>query len=188
MRTSSVSTLVLVLITTLVAAPARAQQANAPKPPSNPAPAAAPSESQRPPVLSAQARLTAARKIVIQHAGGTIPNDVIGEAFEGWGRYTVVFEREQADMIVSIEAPTVEGGVSLSSGNGKTSNSRTLNSGAVTQIRLVIRDAHNGLVLWSGVEIPHSAINSKRRQENEIEASLKVFRRFRAMIEPEPVQ
>lgn len=99
-----------------------------------------------------------------------------------------MYEREQADLIVSIEAPTVEGGVSVSGGSGQSSASRTLSSGAVTQIRLTIRDARNGLALWNGVETPHSALKGKRREDNEVDASLKLFRRFRALIEPEPVQ
>ena len=41
-------------------------------------------EAARPPAIAPHARLTAARTIFIEHSGGSIPNDVIGQAFEGW--------------------------------------------------------------------------------------------------------
>ncbi|MDR3762973.1 MAG: hypothetical protein P4M01_02645 [Acidobacteriota bacterium] len=172
---------VLALLAALTV-PCPAQQ-----PPPEAKPEAAASEAQRPPVLSTQARLMAARSIVIQHSGGSIPNDVIDQAFEGWGRFVIVYDRQKADLIVSIEAPTVDNGVSVSGGPGGRA-SRNLSSGAVTQVRLLVRDAHDGVTLWSGVESPKGALKSSRREDNEVEASLKVFRRFRAIFEPGTVQ
>lgn len=169
--------------------PCRAQQDDPRPPAAASSPEAAPDGTQRSPVLSPHARLMAARSIVVLHSGGSIPNDVIGQAFEGWGRFTIVHDRDKADLIVSIEAPTADGGVSVSSGtNGQPTANRTLSSGAVTQVRLLVRDARNGLTLWGGVEFPKGALKNRRREDNEIEASLKLFRRFRAIFEPETVQ
>ena len=117
------------------------------------------------PVLSAQARLLAAHRIYIEHLGASLPNDVIGNAFAGWFRYTLVGSPEKADLIVSINAPEMDG--------------------SLLEIRLSILDAHDRLLLWGGVERPKSALKERRREDNVIESSLKLFRRFRAVIEPE---
>ena len=70
-------------------------------------------EPPKPAVISPNARLMAARSIFIEHAGGILPNDVIGDAFQGWGRYTVVADPARADLIVSINAPVTDSGVSV---------------------------------------------------------------------------
>jgi hypothetical protein len=133
----------------------------------------------------------AARTIFIEHAGATLPNDVIGDAFQGWGHYTVVGDPANADLIVSISAPTVDSGVSVGDGSrgrhgAGSSSSTALSSSEVTQIRLLILDAHDRVVLWSGSEQPKSSIKEKKREDSVVEASLRLFRRFRSLIEPEP--
>jgi hypothetical protein len=148
-------------------------------------------ESPKPPVISPHARLMAARSIYIEHAGGRLPNDVIGDAFQGWGHYIVVRDPAQADLIVSIDAPVSDSGVSVGGGGARrgsspANNSRTLSSSSVTLIRLLILDAHNRVVLWSGSEQPKSSIKEKQREDKEVDASLILFRRFRNSIEPEP--
>jgi hypothetical protein len=55
------------------------------------------------------------------------------------------------------------------------------------QIRLFILDAHDRVVLWSGNEQPKGSMKGKQREDNEVEASLRLFRRFRTVIEPEPL-
>jgi hypothetical protein len=141
-----------------------------------------------PPDVSPNARLMAARSIYIEHSGGSLPNDVIGDAFQGWGRYQLVGDPAQADLIVSIGAPassdsgvTVGGGGRHGSGGG-----RTVSPPEVNQIRLLILDAHDRVVLWSGSEQPKSALKEKQREDHLVEASLRLFRRFRNLIEPEP--
>ena len=143
-------------------------------------------ETPKPAPIAPHARLLAARTIYIQHVGGRIPNDVIGDAFHGWGHYTVVAEPEQADLIVSINAPVSDSGVSVSSGNGRHSTPASSQGSAITQIRLAILDAHDRVVLWSGTEQPKSSFKEKQREDNEVEASLRLFRRFRNVVEPEP--
>jgi hypothetical protein len=145
-------------------------------------------EAPKPQVISSQARLMAARSIYIEHAGGRLPNDVIGDAFQGWGHYTVVFDPARADLIVSINAPVSDSGVSVGAGDGRhgSSSGKNISSSSITGIRLVILDAHDRVVLWSGSEQPKSALKEKQREDNEVEASLRLFRRFRNVIEPEP--
>jgi hypothetical protein len=135
------------------------------------------------PVISSHARLMAAQRIYIEHAGGRLPNDVIGDAFRGWGHYIVVHDPAEADIIVSINAPTADSGVQVSGSNGRPV---PLASGPVIQIRLIILDARDRVLLWSGTEQPKSSIKGKQREDNEVDASLKLFRRFRNVIEPEP--
>ncbi len=142
-----------------------------------------------PAAIAPHARLLAARSIYIEHAGGRLPNDVIGDAFQGWGRYLVVNDPAQADLIVSINAPTSDTGVSVGAGDGRHGApppSRSLSSGDATQIRLTILDAHDRVVLWSGTEQPKSSLKEKQREDNTVDASLRLFRRFRNTIEPEP--
>jgi hypothetical protein len=139
--------------------------------------------------VSPHARLLAARSIYIEHAGGRLPNDVIGDAFQGWGRFIVVNDPAQADLIVSINAPTSDTGVSVGGGDGRHGApppSRTLSTSDVVQIRLSILDAHDRVVLWSGSEQPKSSLKEKQREDNAVDASLRLFRRFRNIIEPEP--
>jgi hypothetical protein len=136
--------------------------------------------------ISSHARLLAARSIYIEHAGGRLPNDVIGDAFQGWGRYTVVADPAQADLIVSINAPVSDSGVSVGDGRHGAPPSHTLSSSDVVQIRLTILDAHDRVVLWSGSEQPKSSLKQQKREDNEVDASLLLFRRFRALIEPAP--
>lgn len=149
-------------------------------------------DAPKPPVISPLARLMAARSIFIEHAGGRLPNDVIGDAFQGWGHYTVVADPGQADLIASINAPVSDSGVSMGSTaggrrpGGSSSASRSLSSSNVTQIRLLVLDARDRAVLWSGTEQPKYARKEREREDHLVEASLRLFRRFRDTIEPEP--
>jgi hypothetical protein len=134
----------------------------------------------------------AARSICIENAGGRIPNDVIGDAFQGWGHYILVGDPAQADLIVSINAPVSDSGVSVGGGGGNgrrgpgSSSSSSPSSSNVTQIRLLVLDAHDRAVLWSDSEQPKSSIKERQREDNVVDASLRLFRRFRNSIAPEP--
>ncbi len=150
-------------------------------------------ESPKPtpaPPIASHARLMAARSIHIEHAGSLLPNDVIGDAFQGWGHYILVADPAQADLIVSINAPVADSGVSVSAGDSRhgapPSGGRIVASTDVTQISLFVLDAHDRVVLWSGSERPKSSMKQKQREDNIVETSLRLFRRFRNVIEPEP--
>jgi hypothetical protein len=137
----------------------------------------------KPPVISAHARLMAARRIFIEHAGGRLPNDVIGDAFQGWGRFQLVGDPGQADLIVSILAPVSDAGVSVGPGSGRRGAAAA--SAAATEIILQVLDAHDRVVLWSGRQQPKSSMKEKQREDNTVDASLRLFRSFRDAIEPE---
>ncbi len=138
-------------------------------------------------VVSPKLRMMNARTILITHSGGRIPNDIIDEAFRGWGRYRVVNRREDADMVVSIEGVLANSGFEVSGGGPNPARHEVLVSGAVINIRLFIRDAHDGAVLWAGSELPKgSRKEGGSREDHEVDASLRLFRRFREYIEPEP--
>ncbi len=145
-------------------------------------------EAPKPAPIAPHARLIAARSIYIEHSGGRLPNDVIGDAFQGWGRFSLVPDPAQADLIVSINAPVSDAGVSVGSGSGHgaPASSRATSSSEVIQIRLTILDAHDRVVLWSGSEQPRNSFKQQKREDNEVDASLLLFRRFRTVIEPEP--
>jgi len=143
-------------------------------------------DAPKPPVVSPHARLMAARSIYIEHAGGSIPNDVIGDAFQGWGHFRLVNDPAEADLIVSINAPSSDTGVSVSGRADGRGSGTSRSSASITQIRLLILDAHDRVVLWSGNEQPKSSMKEKQREDNEVEASLRLFRRFRNTIDPDP--
>jgi hypothetical protein len=147
-----------------------------------------PPKSAPPLSITPHARLLAARSIYVEHHGGRLPNDVIGDAFQGWGRYALVADPAAADLIVSISAPVSDSGVSVGGGNGRhpDASTRAASSTDVVQIRLTILDAHDRVVLWSGSEQPKSSLKESKREDNEVQASLHLFRRFRTLIEPEP--
>ena len=139
-----------------------------------------------PPAISPQARLTAARAIYIEYAGSRLPYDVISDAFQGWGRYTIVSDPASADLVVSIAAPTSDSGVSVGGAGPDDRRLSPSNSSNVTQIRLTILDARDRAVLWSGNEQPKGSVHERQREENVVQTSLRLFRRFRSTLEPEP--
>jgi len=136
-------------------------------------------EAAAPAAVSPHVRLMAARSIYIKSAPPSIPYDIIGDAFQGWGRYQVADDPAAADLIVSIVAPASNTGASV--GNAKRSPAP---SSDLTEIRLTILDAHDHAVLWSGSEQPKGALTEKRHEDELVDASLRLFRRFRASIEP----
>ena len=139
-------------------------------------------EAAAPAAVSPHTRLMAARSIYIKSAPASIPYDIIGDAFQGWGRYQVADNPAGADLIVSIVAPPANPGASVG-GNAK---NRPAASSDMTEIRLTILDARDRAVLWSGSEQPKGAFSAKRHEDELVDASLRLFRRFRASIEPEP--
>jgi hypothetical protein len=142
-------------------------------------------DAAKTPAIATHARLMAARTIYIEHAGGRLPNDVIGDAFQGWGHYQLVGDPARADLIVAINAPTTETGISVGPGSGNGPQTPLGSSGGqVLQIRLFILDARDRVTLWSGIEQPKGSRKEKQREDNVVDSSLHLFRRFRDTIEP----
>lgn len=147
-------------------------------------------KTEPPKFIPPLARLQAAKTVYLKNAGGNeVPYNVIESAIEGWGRYTFADSPDKADLIVEVSAPQ-ESGASVSStvtsdspgGKSTTTSTKDL---SVISIKMSVLDAHNKVMLWSGTERPKGGFKQKAREDNLIESSLKLFRQFRARVEPE---
>lgn len=78
------------------------QPTPSPAPASSPAPAPD-GESGKKRLLTPEARLAAARNVlIVRTRGADIPYDVIRTTIEGWGRYSLVATPEKADLILEV--------------------------------------------------------------------------------------
>jgi hypothetical protein len=156
---------------------------------------AQPSTSGKP-VIAPMARLNAAKTVYLKKLGGNdIPFNVIANAFDGWAKYMVISSPEKADLIVEITAPEQEDSgfaISSSSSSGEVNNKhdqvKTTHTFTVTNIRMVVVDAHTKTPLWAGNEQPRNAARKNKTEDNLVEASQKLFQHFHDRVEPPPVQ
>lgn len=153
-----------------------------------------------PPVLNPTARLNLARTVFMKNGGGSrIPYDVISSGVEGWGRYKLVGSPEKADLIVEVTSPdSDDGGFSVTSSTSSTSpktglpetstnTTRQVSTGG-GRITIMVYDAHNHVRLWMESEQAKSAMRSKARDANLIEAAEKLITKFRQRVEPDPTE
>ncbi|ABF41106.1 hypothetical protein Acid345_2105 [Candidatus Koribacter versatilis Ellin345] len=146
------------------------------------------------PVLSPSARLAAAKTAYLKNAGGSeIPYNVISDGVEGWGRYKLVQDPTEADIIIEVMAPSSSNGVSVSAGTssdqhlGAPAQSMTTSKElTITRITLIVYDARSKAALWSATEQPKSAMKAKTRQDNVVESAQRLLTKFRERVEPEP--
>jgi hypothetical protein len=165
-------------------------QSGVPTPPPE-APATA---SPKQPVISPTARLNAAKTVYIKRlAGGNdIPFNVIANGFDGWAKYMVVSSPDKADLIVEVTAPEQEDSglaISSNSSSGEVNNKhdqavKTTKTFTVTNIRMVVLDAHTKTPLWSGSEQPRSAARKNKSEDNLVDAAQKLFQHFHDRVEP----
>lgn len=155
------------------------------------APAAPP--EQKKPAISSESRLLAAKTVFVRRPrGNTIPYDAISAGFEGWGRYAVVNDETKAELIVEVTAPqessgfSVSGSTSANNGNGQATKSTKEFSNA--PVRMVVFDGRTKTPLWSSFEQPKSAMRRKAQEDNQVEASQRLFRKFHDRIEPLPAE
>jgi hypothetical protein len=150
--------------------------------------------TKKPVPLTPSARLGAAKTAYITTvSGSSIPYNVLTSALQGWGRLQLVNAPEQADIILEISAPDGGGGVSISSSNSAmpgrpeqtTSTSRQISNGP---LRLIVYDAKSRMALWSANEQPKFAVKQQARENNLVEASQRLWAKFRERIEPTPAQ
>ncbi len=162
----------------------------------SPSPSAASQTEKKHPLLTPEARLAAARNVlVIRTRGGDIPYDVIRTTIEGWGRYTLVSQPEKADLIIEVASSGggsdvhVTSGSSNSSQTGRpeqsTSTSKDISS---TDVTLTVSDAQNKRVLWHATETAKYAVKQKARENNLVEAAEKLASKFHDRIEPPPLR
>jgi hypothetical protein len=140
------------------------------------------------------ARLVHARSVmVVRSRGSVIPFDVVKSTVEGWGRFVLVENPEQADLVVQVATTggdselSVTGSMSPSIESGKlersTRSSKDLSS---SEVSLTVLDARNRRVLWSATETAHYAMKQTARENNLVEAAEKLVSKFHDRLEPPP--
>src|SRR5690242_1135348 len=99
------STLLISMATAQQAAPAASQGSQTGATTS----ANVPAQKTTPIAVSRAQRLSAAKTVFVKKVEGSeIPVNVIANALEGWGRYTLVNSPEKADLLIEITAPQQE--------------------------------------------------------------------------------
>jgi hypothetical protein len=144
--------------------------------------------------VNPSARLAAAKTAFVRNAvGSDIAYNVITSAMESWGRFRLVGTPESADIVVEVSAPGTGGsGVSVSSSVSRvgpmgrqeqsSGRARDISNGPV---RIIVYDARSHVALWSASEQPHFAIKQKGKEDQLVQASERLFNRFRDRVEPE---
>jgi hypothetical protein len=154
-------------------------------------------EQRKPVSISTTARLAAAKTALLRKAGGSdIPYKVMESSLTAWGHFTLVDDRNKADVIIDVAAPYDDASVEMSSvagasplnGDSATGNHPVVATRQlyVPRIVLTISDARSNLRLWSGSERAKYAIKEKTRQDYLVEASQRVFSKLRDSLEPPP--
>jgi hypothetical protein len=184
--------LVLLALAIVFVAPAFAQQAPAPDATAAPA-TDAPAAKQ--PVLSQTARLNAAKTVYIKRseAHNDIPFNVIANGFDGWAKYMVVSSPEKADLIVEVSSTEREEGFVMPPqqtpgiANKSDEPAKNINkSYSVSNVRMVVIDAHTKTPVWAGNEQPRSATRKNKSDDNVVDAAQKLFQHFHDRVEPPP--
>jgi hypothetical protein len=144
--------------------------------------------------LTPTARLAAAHTVYIKRMGGSdIPVNSISEGIKGWGRYVLVGAPEKADLLLEVESPENTSGLTLatsertakSTGEPDRSSSTTLSRQTVSsEVKLTVRDAKSGMVLWLAVEQAKSSVRRVNRENSLVEAGERRFVRFHDRVEP----
>lgn len=154
------------------------------------------SESAQPqpkPSISPTARLLNAKTVYVKKiAGGDIAFDLVNNAIIDWPRYTVVDKLENADLLIEVSSPDdpkkkEEGGSGVKASTDGSDPRRmptTTYSYPISDVKLIVRDAHTRAVLWSGTEPAKEAFRQAKTEENLIEATQKLVRKFRDRVEP----
>lgn len=160
---------------------------------------AKPSDSAKAPkteTLSPAARLAAARSVFVKRTGGSdIPYTVIGESIKGWGHFVLASAPEKADLILEVEAPEDTSGLTFGGSTKNTSPSGEPDRSSSTwmtrqttsnDVKLTVREAKSGSVLWRALEQSKSSIRKTNRENSLVEAAERLFVKFHDRIEPPP--
>lgn len=156
-----------------------------------PAPKPEQKQAQTRPV-NPSARLSAAKTALVRNAEGSdIPFNVISSAMESWGRFGLVETADKADIIVELSAPGTGGGSLSVSGSvnrvgpmGQEQASGSSRDISNAPVRMIVYDARSHIALWSASEQPRFAVKQKAKQDNLVEASQRLFDKFRERVEP----
>jgi hypothetical protein len=146
-------------------------------------------QAEKPVFVPPSARLAAARTAFVRNTGGSdIPYNVVISALEGWGRFVLVDEPAQADIVIEISSPEEERHSSVSgdmTGRMRQSDSRRDLS---DDIKLAVFDGRTHLALWSASEKAKGALHRKSREDHLVEATGRLVRKFRQRLEPPPAK
>lgn len=136
---------------------------------------------------SPTARLTSAKSLIITRArGSAIPYDVISSALEGWGRFTIVDDRDKADLAVEIATIGGDGGMSFAGSSGGYRPGATSRDASDAEITMTVYDARSKRVLWIATETARFAMKQTSRENNLVEAAEKLALKFHDRLEPPP--
>lgn len=146
--------------------------------------------------LSLNARMARARTVLLkQKIGSDIPFTLITNAISEWPRFTVVDERDKADLVLEISSPDDDSTKSKDEAKthfGSSSGGTTQQQEAAkptnweTTVKMLVRDARSNAVLWSAEEKPKSAFKHAKQADNLTAAADRIVRRFRALVEQGP--
>jgi hypothetical protein len=149
--------------------------------------------AEKKPVMETPAmRLASARNVLIYRTHGSqVPFDVIKSTLEGWGRFTMVEAQSKADLIIEI-ASNGNSGVQVSSSSetsaesGKEDRSTSTRKDiSPTDVTMIVSDARNKRVLWTGVETVKFAMKEKVKENNLVEAAEHLAAKFHERLEPQ---
>jgi hypothetical protein len=162
----------------------------------NPAPPAKRHEQEPKRPVTPRDRITAAKTALVRNAvGSDIPFNVISSAMESWGRFQLVNSPEKADIIIEVSAPGTGSGMSMSSSltrtgpNGHPEQSTTATREITNApVRIIVYDARSHVALWSASEQPKHAMKQKSKEDNLVQASERLFDKFRDSVEPNTAQ
>src|SRR5262249_44713153 len=150
------------------------------------------SPSEKKPVIQTPSmRLASARNVMIVRTRGSyIPYETIRSTVDGWGRFTLVEEREKADLIIEV-ASSGDSGVQVSTtstvsavSGREEKGSSTRKDLSPTEINMAVFDARNKRPLWSGVENIKFAMKKKGKENNLVEAAERLAAKFHQRLEP----
>src|SRR5262249_13842494 len=149
---------------------------------------------KKPVVETPLTRLTHARSVmVVRSRGSVIPYDVIKATVEGWGRFVLVENPDQADLVIQVGTTGGEGDIRITSSSGPSLESGKLDSSTHTskdlsspEVSMTVLDARNRRVLWNATETAKYAMKQTSRENHLVEAAEKLVSKFHDRVEPPP--
>jgi hypothetical protein len=141
---------------------------------------------QKPQAESPTARLATAKSLTITRARGSgIPFDVISSALEGWGRYSIVDDRDKADLIIEVATSGGDGGMRFAGPSGYRQGA-TSRDASDAEVTMTVYDARSKRVLWIATETARFSMKQTSRENNLVEAAERLALRFHDRVEPPP--
>ena len=122
--------------------------------------------------------------------GGEIAYEAISSDIEGWGRFVLVDSPDKADFVVEVNSYQSGEVRSTSNTDYATPDGKPKASAGASKdfsgssVRMKIYEPKSERELWSGTEKVKSAFKKKAEEDNMVEASEKLFRRFHDQVEP----